>query len=281
MLDRIVETKRNEIRERSQEVPLGHLMGRISGDPLPLLTSALRREGLNLIAEIKYRSPSHGPFVCQDPPETIAAGYCRHGAAALSILTDEPFFGGRLEFLSRVRAALINQDHLVEGESPQADTDNKIIPLLRKDFILDRYQVAEARVAGASAFLLIVACLDSGRLYDLRRFGEEMGLEALVEVHDPFEMDVAVESGAKLIGVNNRNLRTFDVDLETSFDIARRLEGESGFSLVAESGISTRSQLIELRDAGFSGFLVGTSFMDTNDPGAALGRLLGEGSGGE
>ena len=280
LLDRILETKREEVATNRERIPLDRLLAE-APDPatLPSFSDSLAAKGLNVIAEVKYRSPSHGPFACQDPPAAVARSYAGGGAAALSILTDELYFQGRLEFLDEVRNSM-QRGWTVEGDrdaEQEADGEiwrSRVLPLLRKDFILDRYQVAEARVHEASAFLLIVAALPVDRLAELRTFGEELGLEALVEVHDLFELDRALESGARIIGVNNRNLRDFNVDIRVSFEVARQLEGESALTLVAESGLSTRSQLVELKDAGFSGFLIGTTFMDTASPGSRLEALL-------
>jgi indole-3-glycerol phosphate synthase len=160
-------------------------------------------------------------------------------------------------------------DHRREGQDAIES-----VPLLRKDFILDRYQIAEARLAGASAYLLIVACLERPALNELKEAGREYGLEALVEVHDIYELEVALDAGATLVGVNNRNLRSFEVNVNTSFEIARELERESGLELVAESGISDSSLIAELRDAGFSAFLIGTAFMDSQNPDESLRDLL-------
>jgi indole-3-glycerol phosphate synthase len=149
------------------------------------------------------------------------------------------------------------------------------VPLLRKDFIIDRYQIAEAGIAGASAYLLIVACLEKRALEDLQKAGRDYGLESLVEIHDSYELEAAVDSGATMIGVNNRDLRSFEVNVNTSFEIARRMEGESEVELIAESGISNPSLIAELRDAGFSAFLIGTALMDSRNPARRLRQLLG------
>lgn len=281
ILDDIVRSKREEIASRKQAEPEQRLRQRLPERRLPCLSAALRKEGLNVIAEVKYRSPSHGPFQCQLPAVEVAAEYVRNGAAALSVLTDERYFGGRLEYLREVFEAMVAAAQAEDSADAEAvrrwgDGERPLpaVPLLRKDFILDRYQVVEAAASGASAYLLIVACLAQPDLESLLHFGEDLELEALVEVHDPFELERAVEAGARLIGVNNRNLKTFEVDLRTSFDIARRLEGETGFLLVAESGLRERVQLEELRDAGFAGFLIGSAFMEHEHPGQALGRLL-------
>ncbi|UCF37773.1 MAG: indole-3-glycerol phosphate synthase TrpC [Acidobacteriota bacterium] len=276
MLDQIIATKKLEVAEAKARKSIDQLVSRINERDVPSFEDALNAPGLNIIAEIKFKSPSHGPFLCQKAPEVIGLTYVESGAAAISVLSDETYFGGRLDYLRRVFQA----QHLAYN-SDNEDSDSESwdflpVPLLRKDFIIDPYQVAEACGADASAFLLIVACLDQGQIEELIEYGDELGLDALVEVHDPHELETAVEAGSRIIGVNNRNLKTFEVDIETSFDIARRLEGEQGFTLVAESGISEHSQLLELRDAGFNAFLIGTTFMDTEDPGRALAQLIEE-----
>ncbi|HUG44722.1 MAG TPA: indole-3-glycerol phosphate synthase TrpC [Acidobacteriota bacterium] len=274
MLTRIIADKRRELAERKknrESPPVGQLLT----EEAPSFRGAISRDDCNVIAEIKYQSPSHGPFLCQDPPEEIAESYVRAGAAAISVLTDAKHFHGSLEHLRRVRARLdeIPGAHTAEGAGLTEEAFSQT-PLLRKDFILDPVQVDEARSFGASAFLLIAACLSADELSSLRGHGEELGMDALVEVHDLFELDAAIESGASIIGVNNRNLRSFEVDLRTSFDMARRMEGESGYLLVAESGISEPSQLGELRDAGFCAFLLGTILMNSASPGRRLSELL-------
>jgi indole-3-glycerol phosphate synthase len=282
LLERILGTKRLEIARRSAERPVAALLETAPEVRLPRLSDALAGDSLHVIAEVKYQSPSHGLFACQDTPARVSRSYAQGGAAALSILTDETYFKGKLEFLDEVRD-IMGRDWAFSDEDRDSEEAHhepwrrRRLPLLRKDFIVDRYQVVEARAHGASAFLLIVACLSAGRLADLREYGAELGLEALVEVHDLFELDSALDSGARVIGVNNRNLRDFSVNIETAFQIARRLEGESSLTLVAESGLSTRSQLVELKDAGFSGFLIGTAFMETSSPGHALAELLNGG----
>lgn len=264
MLKTIVDHKKIELEQLKKALPIKELE-RLAGQVnpgVPSFSDSLGLPGPRIIAEIKYKSPSHGMFACQETPEQVAEGYCSNGAAALSVLTDEMFFAGKLEYLERVRK------HLDTTEFRDS------VPLLRKEFIIDRYQVLEARIRGASALLLIAAVLDKSRLRELLGFAREAGLEALVEIHGPGELETVLECGADIIGVNNRNLETFQVDIKTSFDIARRLEGESGFQLVAESGISDACQVSELADAGFDGFLIGSAFMDSRNPGEALRLLL-------
>lgn len=256
MLDRILARKKQDLEEARDRVPLAELLDADPGRPVPSFEAALTRPQINVIAEIKYHSPSRGAFTCRRPPHEIGQLYLDNGAAAISILTEKHFFHGDLEFFRTVR---------------DQETD---LPLLRKDFIFDAYQLAEARAHGASAYLLIAACLSPGELQELIRAGRDFQLDALVEVHDAFELETAVESGARIIGVNNRDLRTFRVDLDTSFHLARLLEGETGFVLVSESGIREHVQLVELRDAGFDAFLVGSLLMDSSDPGAGLRNLL-------
>ncbi len=264
MLKTIIDYKKIELNRLKESLPLMELE-KLAGKTelaVPSFSGSLAQPGPRIIAEIKYKSPSHGLFICNDAPEKIAESYCGGGAAALSILTDEYFFAGKLEYLDRVRKYLDSSEY---GES---------VPLLRKEFIVDRYQVLEARVKRASAVLLIAAVLSRSQLRELLGYTREAGLEALVEIHGPGELETVLDCGADIIGVNNRNLETFKVDIKTSFDIARRLEGENGFLLVAESGISDAVQVRELSDAGFDGFLIGSAFMDTRNPGEALGLLL-------
>jgi len=264
MLETIINAKKREVSQLKSRIPVQELEKTVSKMDLsvPGFSGALSRSGPGIIAEIKYKSPSHGWFACTLEPEEIAGIYAANGADALSVLTDETFFAGRLEYLDRIRRHL-----------DSADLKNPI-PLLRKDFIIERYQVLEARIQGASALLLIAAVLDGSELKELLEVSRENGLEALVEVHDPRELDMVMDCGAGIIGVNNRNLKTFEVNIRTSFNIARRLEGESGFLLVAESGISEASQINELHDAGFDAFLVGSAFMDNPNPGEPLAGLL-------
>lgn len=256
MLKEIVAFKRQELIKTKQRLSMQELLEQLPEEAPLSFESALSQPGVNIVAEIKYRSPSRGAFTCQLGPSDLAEVYAQNGARALSILTEKKYFDGDLRFLEEVR----RQSEL---------------PLLRKDFIVERYQVAEARVRGASAFLLIVSCLSSAELRDLISYGKDLQLEALVEVHDSFELERVMESGALIIGVNNRNLSTFEVDIQTSFELARRLEGEEGRILVCESGIREHTQIKELQDAGFSAFLIGSTLMDSSDPGETLRQLRG------
>jgi len=264
MLKTIIDYKKIEVSRQKEALPMRELeliAGKIDLR-VPSFSGSLGRNGPRIIAEIKYKSPSHGLFACQAAPEEVAEMYCENGAAALSVLTDECFFAGNLDYLEKVRLHLDSR----ENREP--------VPLLRKDFIIDRYQVLEARVKRASALLLIAAVLTKSQLKELLAFTRENGMEALVEIHGPGELETVMDCGAGIIGVNNRNLETFEVDIKTSFDIASRLEGESGFLLIAESGISEATQVKELADAGFNGFLIGSAFMNSLNPGEGLRLLL-------
>ena len=258
VLEEIVASTKQELIQIKERVPLERLLGRIPEEPPVSFISALAQPGVNIIAEIKYKSPSRGEFACQLPCLELAGIYSENGAVALSVLTEKIYFSGDLSFLQEIAE-----------EQPE-------LALLRKDFIVDPYQVVEARSSGACAYLLIVSCLSEQQLQSLIHYGQEFQLDALVEVHDPFELEKAINAGAGIIGVNNRNLRTFEVDLDTSFDIARRMEGEGGYTLISESGIEEHSQIAELQDAGFQAFLVGSILMDSSDPGKKLRQLRGE-----
>lgn len=256
MLDEILAAKRIELAEKVAALPFDAILRRIPGQSPPSLAKSLDGPQVNVIAEIKYRSPSRGDFPCTLPPDRVARQYADNGAAAISVLTDQRFFNGDLANLEAVRRELPD------------------MPLLRKDFILDRYQVVEARVGGASACLLIAAALETAELASLVSLAADYRMEALVEIHDAHELEEAISSGARMIGVNNRNLRTFEVDLRISFDLARRMEGETGYRLVTESGLKDPSAILELRDAGYCGFLIGSALMESDSPGEKLGELL-------
>jgi indole-3-glycerol phosphate synthase len=209
---------------------------------------------INVIAECKRRSPSKGVLAADYDPVRIAASYEAGGAAAVSVLTEPTFFDGALEHLEAVRAAV--------G-----------LPLLRKDFIVEDYQLFEARAAGADAVLLIVAALEQPDLEALQRRAWEIGLAALVEVHDEPELTRAVDAGARIVGVNNRNLRTLSVDLDGSDRLAARIPRSA--TAVSESGLKTRDELDRLSAAGYRAFLIGERFMTDKDPAGAIQTLIG------
>ena len=215
--------------------------------------NALRAKRPGVIAEIKKASPSKG--VLRDPfdPASIAASYAAHGAACLSVLTDERFFQGSRRNLELARAACS-------------------LPVIRKDFIVDELQVIEARAMGADAILLIVACLDDAQLRDLEACAEALGMDVLVESHDAAELDRALRLKTPLQGINNRNLRTFEVSLDVTLGLRDRVSSTS--TLVTESGILSTADVARMRDHGVHAFLVGEAFMRAPDPGEALARLF-------
>ncbi|MEJ7710257.1 MAG: indole-3-glycerol phosphate synthase TrpC [Pyrinomonadaceae bacterium] len=220
----------------------------------------LNRQSINCIAEFKRASPSKGGIRLNADPVETATAYEAGGAVAISVLTEEDHFAGSLDDLRFVRAAVK-------------------IPVLRKDFIVDEFQVYETAVAGADALLLIVAALDDETLTKLIILAEEtLGLDALIEVHTADELTRARRCGANIIGINNRNLHTFEVSLTTSFELARRVVASDAI-LVSESGLREATDLRRLRDAGFSGFLIGESLMTAENPQVALRSLINEAQG--
>lgn len=226
----------------------------------PRFRAALAREGgANIIAECKRRSPARGVLARAYDPAAIARGYQCAGAAAISVLTEPTFFDGAVAHLEAVRAAVS-------------------LPLLRKDFVLDEYQIYEARAAGADAVLLIAAMLDDASLRRLARCARDLGLAALVEVHSAPELDAASDAGATIIGVNSRDLRTLAVDLGVCDALAA--DAPPGAVMVAESGIRSRGDIDRLARAGYHAHLIGERLMAEPDPGAALAALLGRAPGG-
>jgi indole-3-glycerol phosphate synthase len=220
----------------------------------PSLEAALRRSDVAVIAEVKRRSPSAGVIRDDHDPAERAALYAGRGAAAVSVLTDGPFFGGSLDDL-RAAAARVR------------------LPVLRKDFILDELQILEARAAGAAAVLLIVRALSGDRLAALLRAASAQGLDALVEIHTGPELDRALEAGARIIGVNSRDLDTFRIDTEAAWRLLRRVPADR--VAVAESGMADREDVIRARDHGADAVLVGSALSAAADPGEVLGRLSG------
>jgi indole-3-glycerol phosphate synthase len=255
ILDDILARTRADLALRRERVPLADLEAacRVAGRARSL-AAALRRPGVvTCIAEHKRRSPSAGWIREGSDVAAVARAYAHAGAAALSILTDEPFFGGDLADLRRARGA-------VE------------VPLLRKDFMVDRYQIAEARAAGADAILIIVAALDDAEIATLLRAARELGVEALVEVHDQRELERALALGAEIIGINNRDLKTFTIDTELAVRLRPLIPAPC--VVVAESGIRDAADVARLRAAGVDAMLVGEALMRASDPGAALAALL-------
>ncbi len=256
LLQEIVAHKRREVAEARARLPLWELEGRLAvAPPARPFAQALRGPGLRLIAEIKARSPSRGPLREGLDPVALACAYARAGAAAISVLTDERYFGGSLAHLAAVRQAL-----------PHGP------PLLRKDFIIDPYQVYEARAHGADALLLIVACLGDGELRELLALSRALGMDALVEVHDEGEVERALAAGASLVGINNRDLHTFRVDLSTTQRLRPLLPPQ--VTVVAESGIHTPQDAARMAACGVHAILVGEALVMSPDPVAKARQLL-------
>jgi indole-3-glycerol phosphate synthase len=255
ILDQIVETKRREVARRKAEKPLAGLERTIAGmAPARDFARAVGTGPCAIIAEVKRRSPSRGLLRADLDPAAIARLYERHGAAAISVLTDEAYFGGSEQDLRAVKAA-------VE------------LPVLRKEFIIDAYQICEARAMGADAILLIAAVLGDDRLRSFREMAESLGMAALVEVHDEKELELALAAGARIVGINNRDLKTFATDIGTSEVLAPRIPRDR--TVVAESGIRTRGQIETLLAAGVRAFLIGETLISAPDIGAKLEELLG------
>jgi indole-3-glycerol phosphate synthase len=259
ILAKIVVVKRDEVTAAKKRRDFASLRGDAEAlggqrDFLGSLRQRIAAGAAAVIAEIKKASPSQGALREDFRPAEIAASYARHGAAALSVLTDETFFKGSAAILQSARAA-----------SP--------LPVLRKDFTIDPYQLFEARAMGADAVLLIAAILDDAQLADFEATALALGLAVLVEVHDERELDRALRLATPLVGINNRNLRSFEVSLDTTLSMARRIPGPR--LVVSESGIRTPADVQRLRAAGVHAFLVGEAFMRAPDPGAALANLVG------
>jgi indole-3-glycerol phosphate synthase len=259
ILQRIVAVKHEEVAAAKLRRPLAAVRADAEArraDLRPFVGALRARIAAGkpaVIAECKKASPSKGLLREDFDPAAIGRSYAQHGADCLSVLTDERFFQGHADFLVAARAA--------SG-----------LPVLRKDFMVDDYQIAEARAMGADAVLLIAACLDDVQLVDLEAAAQAFGLAVLVEVHDAAELDRALRLRTPLIGVNNRNLRSFEVSVQTTLDLTSRLPADR--LLVTESGIATRADVQRLRGAGVRAFLVGEAFMRADDPGLALARLF-------
>ncbi len=258
ILDKIVAVKRDEIslaRRRRDLASLRRDAESLGGqrDFIGSLRGKIAAGGAGVIAEIKKASPSKGVLRERFEPAAIAESYAEHGAACLSVLTDAQFFQGSAAYLEQARAACP-------------------LPALRKDFMVDAYQVFEARAMGADCILLIAACLDDALMADLEAQARALGMAVLVEVHDGAELDRALRLSTPLLGINNRNLRTFEVTLQTTLDLLPRVPADR--LLVTESGILARADVRRMRDARVHAFLVGEAFMRAPDPGAALAGLF-------
>jgi indole-3-glycerol phosphate synthase len=263
ILDKIVATKKNELASDSKKISLGNQREQAEENNRDVLLKprgfiqsieqkiALGKAGV--ITEIKKASPSKGILRENFQPAQIAQSYEKNGAACLSVLTDKDYFQGSNAYLQAARAAC--------G-----------IPVLRKDFTIDPYQVYEARAIGADAILLIVACLELNQMKELEACAHELGLDVLVEVHNATELEQALELKTALLGINNRNLKTFEVTLQTTLSLLSMIP--PGKTLVTESGIMTRADVQLMRDHHVNAFLVGEAFMRASDPGAALNELF-------
>ncbi|MBQ6245141.1 MAG: indole-3-glycerol phosphate synthase TrpC [Bacteroidales bacterium] len=265
ILEQIIATKRQELAARVEAhasdsdlraIPLEGVQG-VKAQGSRSLRKSLISSGTGIIAEFKRKSPSRGWIHADARPEEVVPAYAAAGAAALSILTDESYFGGSLDFIRRVR--------------PLVD-----LPILRKDFIIDPVQLVEARQAGADAVLLIAACLGRGECAALTAEAHRLGLEVLLEIHGEDELDY-VTPDVDVVGVNNRHLGTFVTDVRTSFELAPQLSAagnDSGMVFISESGIGDPQTVRALREAGYRGFLMGEHFMKQPDPGAALADFI-------
>ncbi|MGB3918280.1 MAG: indole-3-glycerol phosphate synthase TrpC [Thiothrix litoralis] len=258
ILQKILRTKQEEIAARSAVRPLAQLAEEAaSASPVRGFIQSMRQRiaagDSAVIAEIKKASPSKGLIRADFDPPAIAASYERGGAACLSVLTDAPYFQGHERYLQTARAACQ-------------------LPVIRKDFIVDPYQVFEARAIGADCILLIVAALADAQMKDLYALARELGMDALIEVHDKDELERALRLNAPLIGINNRNLRTFETSLQTTIDLLPDVPEE--VLLVTESSIHTQADVKLMRDHGVHAFLVGEAFMRAQDPGSELNKLF-------
>jgi indole-3-glycerol phosphate synthase len=263
VLQKIIEHKRGEVADAKRLRPIEQLRERLADAPpvrdfaAALGPSTVHRppstRPIRLIAEVKKASPSAGLIREDFDPVAIARTYEQHGAACISVLTDEHFFQGHLDYLTAVRRAVS-------------------IPVLRKDFLIDRYQVVEARAAGADCVLLIAECLDDCTLRDLYFFASELGMESLIEIYKPDNLDRVIKLGTRLIGINNRNLRTMVTDLDHSLRLRERIP--PGTILISESGIHTRADVDRLEQAGVQAILVGETLMRSPDIGQKVDELI-------
>ena len=256
VLSKIIAHKLGEIAEAKQRCPIEQLVDQLETAPAVrnFVTSLRSNSDIGLIAEVKKGSPSAGIIRPDFDPVQIALTYERHGAQCLSVLTDEKFFLGHLDYLRAVRKAVQ-------------------IPVLRKDFIIDRYQVLEARAAGADCILLIAECLDDCQMRDLYFYAAELGMESLIELYDADNLDRILKLEPAMIGINNRDLRTFVTDLDHTTRLAERIPGTT--LLVSESGIKTRADIDRVKAGGARAILVGETLMRAPDIGMAVDTLLG------
>lgn len=255
ILDQIVTAKRREIADSKSRIPEAALESRLAAAPpvRDFLAACAAPGPIKLIAEVKKASPSKGVIRADFRPVSVAEAYAENGATCISVLTDAPFFQGSIDYLVQIRAQLA-------------------IPVLRKDFILDRYQLLEARVAGADAVLLIAECLDNCQLRMLLNTTIDLGMTPLVEFYDPANLSRVLDAGATLVGVNNRDLHTFAVDLEHTIRMREKIPKDC--LVVGESGIRSASDVQKLASAGVNAILVGEHLMSQTDIGAAVRQLM-------
>jgi indole-3-glycerol phosphate synthase len=256
ILDDILADKIPEIENRKRKTPLEEIKKLVKEQPAALdFAVALKGDRIKIIAEVKKASPSKGIIRADFNPVDIALTYARNGAASISVLTDEKYFMGSLDYLKDIRNAL-----------------DRPIPLLRKDFILDEYQVYEARAAGADAVLLITAILEWEKLSRLLNLSRSLGMHCLVEVHDESELEIALNTGAGIIGINNRDLRTFETDLKVTERLSRLVPGDK--ITVSESGIKDRHDMEKLKNWNIDAVLIGESLMKSADIASAMKEFL-------
>ncbi|MCR9198691.1 MAG: indole-3-glycerol phosphate synthase TrpC [Planctomycetaceae bacterium] len=255
VLDEIIEHKRKEVATAKAARPAAELTPRLADAPgvRCFLTALGQPPAPGLIAEVKKASPSAGIIRADFSPVDIARTYESAGASCLSVLTDEKFFQGHLDFLNEIRQQVS-------------------IPVMRKEFIIDRYQILEARVAGADCCLLIAECLTDDELQDLHDYAHELGMQTLIELYEPKNLPRVLQTGAKLIGINNRDLRTFVTSLDHTFELKQNVPDD--VLLVSESGIRTHADILRLREAGIGGVLVGESLMRQPDISVAVRQLM-------
>lgn len=259
ILDDIMAVKRQEVAAALKRKPLDAMRADaesrvLTRDFVGALRSKIAAGQPAVIAEVKKASPSKGVLRADFIPADIAQSYAEHGAACLSVLTDQQFFKGSTDYLKQARASCD-------------------LPVLRKDFMVDAYQVYEARAMGADCILLIAACLDDAQMKDMEALAMSLDMAVLVEVHDKAELDRALKLRTPLVGINNRNLKTFEVSLDTTLSLRAHVPADR--LLITESGVSTGADVKRLREAGIQAFLVGEAFMRADDPGEALASLFG------
>jgi len=258
ILQKIIEVKREEVAQASKRKPLAEMRADaesrvLTRDFVGAMRAKIAARQAAVIAEIKKASPSKGVIRADFIPADIAQSYAEYGAACLSVLTDKQFFQGQIDYLKQARASCQ-------------------LPVLRKDFMVDAYQIYESRAMGADCILLIAAALDDAQMADFEAIAHTLDMAVLVEVHDAAELQRALKLKTPLVGVNNRNLRTFEVSVETTLALRKDVPGDR--ILVTESGIMTTADVQHMRDAKVDAFLVGEAFMRAEEPGAALSKLF-------